>query len=200
MDDPKTPKGRKTRQRILDEALRLINERGYDRVTLNDICEASGVAIGSFYHYFASTQAILLEVLRIEGEELQKRLGEVEGLPPLEAVARILDYQLDYFEKKGREVVARIYATELLSRQGSSRLRPLVHLPGILDALFKEAERSGDLGPGLEPGRCSALILGLILGYSFEWIASGEKRSLKELALGHLVAELGRMAARPALS
>jgi AcrR family transcriptional regulator len=46
------PRGQETRERILAEALRLFGERGYARVSVEEIAEAAGVTKGAVYHWF----------------------------------------------------------------------------------------------------------------------------------------------------
>lgn len=43
-----------TKKKIRKVALNLINEKGYDNVTLKEICEASGINKHTFYYYFDS--------------------------------------------------------------------------------------------------------------------------------------------------
>jgi len=52
--DPRTRKGESTRKKILESALRLFRERGYDRTTMRLIASDAGVSLGNAYYYFAS--------------------------------------------------------------------------------------------------------------------------------------------------
>ena len=52
--------GPDTRQRILDAALDLFRERGFNAATMRDIAARAGVATGLAYYYFASKDAIVL--------------------------------------------------------------------------------------------------------------------------------------------
>ena len=47
-----------TKQKILDEALRLFSERGYDAVSVGEIAQAVGVKAPSLYNHFPGKQAI----------------------------------------------------------------------------------------------------------------------------------------------
>jgi AcrR family transcriptional regulator len=47
-------KGERTRGRILDAALELFREQGYEATTMRAIAAAAGVSLGNSYYYFAS--------------------------------------------------------------------------------------------------------------------------------------------------
>lgn len=47
-----------TRRRILDEALRLFSERGYDAVSVGEIARAVGIKAPSLYNHFSGKRAI----------------------------------------------------------------------------------------------------------------------------------------------
>ena len=55
-----------TRQKIYDVAMILINQYGYENVTINDICTNADVTVGSFYHHFESKDGILVKCLEDE--------------------------------------------------------------------------------------------------------------------------------------
>ncbi len=54
-----------TKKRIRDEALKLINEKGFENVTLSDICEASGINKHTFYYYFKAKDELLKQFYNI---------------------------------------------------------------------------------------------------------------------------------------
>jgi AcrR family transcriptional regulator len=48
-----------TRARILETALRLFREKGFDATTMRDIASACDMAVGTAYHHFESKEAIV---------------------------------------------------------------------------------------------------------------------------------------------
>ncbi|MDA1195514.1 MAG: TetR family transcriptional regulator, partial [Planctomycetota bacterium] len=58
-DRPLTEKGEATRARILDAAVELLRERGYDKTTMRAISRAASVSLGSAYHYFESKEHLI---------------------------------------------------------------------------------------------------------------------------------------------
>ena len=57
-------RSRETRDRILQSSLRLFAEKGYAATGVAEICEATGVSKGAFYHHFSTKQAAFLELLQ----------------------------------------------------------------------------------------------------------------------------------------
>jgi AcrR family transcriptional regulator len=51
------------RIQLIDAALALFAEKGYDRTSIKDLAEAVGVAQGLVYHYFDSKEDLLLAVI-----------------------------------------------------------------------------------------------------------------------------------------
>ena len=54
-----TSRGAETKARILDAALVLFRERGYDETTMRAVAEKAGVALGNAYYYYASKEHLL---------------------------------------------------------------------------------------------------------------------------------------------
>ena len=79
-------------RRILDAALRLCAERGFDGTSVQGIVEAAEVTKGALYHYFDSKDDLLYEIYH---SLIARQLGDLDavlarGLPPREAVRGVL--------------------------------------------------------------------------------------------------------------
>ena len=61
---PKTRKGENSRAAILNAALDLFQERGYEATTMRAIADVAGVSLGGSYHYFPSKEHLVLEFYR----------------------------------------------------------------------------------------------------------------------------------------
>ncbi len=64
--------GEQSRAHILETALRLFRERGFDETTMRDIASAGGLSLGAAYHYFPSKEAIVFAYY----DHLQQRHAE----------------------------------------------------------------------------------------------------------------------------
>lgn len=55
----KTAKGEQTRAKILNAALEMLHERGYENTTMRAIADKAGVSLGNAYHYFGSKDHLI---------------------------------------------------------------------------------------------------------------------------------------------
>jgi AcrR family transcriptional regulator len=80
-------KKRATRRALRAAGLRLVAERGYSNVTVEDIAEAAQVSPRTFFNYFPSKEAAVLGSGPERAEELRRRIAEQPpASSPLEAV------------------------------------------------------------------------------------------------------------------
>jgi AcrR family transcriptional regulator len=77
------------RNEFLDCAQALFLERGYDKVSLNEVIIAAGVSKGAFYHYFVSKEALLEALATRLAEAALTRVRGVLDDPDLDALARL---------------------------------------------------------------------------------------------------------------
>jgi len=80
-----TPKGERTRARIIDAAARLIYERGAAGTTLEDVRAAAEVSGSQLSHYFADKEDLVQAVIAYQTDAMvgiyeQADLGTIEGL------------------------------------------------------------------------------------------------------------------------
>ena len=61
---PRTERGRRTQQAILDAAAAEFGERGFHEASISGITRRAGVALGSFYTYFDSKDAVFRALVR----------------------------------------------------------------------------------------------------------------------------------------
>jgi AcrR family transcriptional regulator len=91
------------RRRLIESAARLTHEHGFNRTSLADVAEASGVALGNVYYYFRTKEALgaaLVERLLGAQDSLRTRL-EADADPRLRLEALI------QMTVKNRETLAR---------------------------------------------------------------------------------------------
>ncbi len=67
-------KRERTRTKIIERALQVVAEKGFDAPTIDDFVLAAGVARGTFYNYFATRETILLAVAGAVADKVDLQL------------------------------------------------------------------------------------------------------------------------------
>lgn len=83
-----------SRTKLLDAALRLIREKGYQATRVEDICETAGLTKGSFFHHFKTKEELALAA----AEHWNQRTGALFAAAPYQALADPLDRLLAYID------------------------------------------------------------------------------------------------------
>ncbi len=86
-----TPKAEDTAARILEAALVLFRQEGFDTATMRDIAAKAAVATGAAYYYYPSKDAIVLDFYRRSSVEMQPKIeAALEQVSGLESRLRAL--------------------------------------------------------------------------------------------------------------
>src|SRR5690242_19751847 len=88
-----------TRQRIVDSALALFQERGFDRTTTRLIAQKSGVAEGTVFNYFPTKHDIALHFFEQEVDhaiDAVRRDTRLRARSLDEQLFSLVQHQLDY--------------------------------------------------------------------------------------------------------
>jgi AcrR family transcriptional regulator len=87
-----SPAQRERRSRMLDSAIRLATDGGYDAVQMREVADGAGVALGTLYRYFPSKVHLLVAALanQFEAAEAITASRPITGANAHERVMKIL--------------------------------------------------------------------------------------------------------------
>jgi AcrR family transcriptional regulator len=158
-----------TRQGLLEAALVLFREKGYDETTVEEITARADVAKGTFFNYFPSKEALLGELAVWRVEQLRAALDVSRGAPE-SPVGRIkLLMRLSHEQVMDElNLVRRAFATRLCTPPPPPH-RAKHQLSGLLTDLVREAQACGEMRADVEAELVSDL---LHLSYFRRMVAS----------------------------
>jgi AcrR family transcriptional regulator len=144
------------RQAIMDAALQLFQEHGFDAVRVDDILEKTGLSKGGFYHHFKSREDILRQLV---AEEISATVaatdknGSLVSDDPLTALIELflrgsssLGAEQGVLATLGSFASKSVYLDEL-ERQLSLQLKPLIANiidSGINKKLFRKVDSAAN--------------------------------------------------------
>src|SRR3954471_20158186 len=76
---PRTARGERTLRKILDAAREEFGERGFSDSSIVGITQRAGVALGTFYTYFDSKEALFQALVRDMSAQVRDNVGQALG-------------------------------------------------------------------------------------------------------------------------
>lgn len=90
-----------TKRKILKSAKELINEYGFENVTIQEICENAQITTGAFYHNYKSKNDILVEVSADIEENLKEKMNLLTFSNQEQYILKLIEYQAKYVVEGG---------------------------------------------------------------------------------------------------
>lgn len=171
----KETKGVRTKRQLYQCAMKLFRERGFDRVSVDEIVREAGMAKGTFYIYFNTKSDIILEMLRQYDTYYDQIMA---GLPDDLSI----DQQMEEIVKGACRFTEEVIGLDLIRVLYVKQLTEGQEHPGLLNedrALFRilselltEGQCAGIYDPALDVPDTTRLILHGIRASFFEWCSS----------------------------
>lgn len=125
------------RRAILDRCAKLFAQSGYDRTSMAEVAAACGVSKALLYHYYASKETLLFDVLSVHLQELLDATHAVDtSLPPRERLRALVGALLDAYRDADQQ--HKIQINEM-SKLPPERLKVLIGMERELVAIFADA-------------------------------------------------------------
>lgn len=161
-----------TKSALTQSALRLFAERGYDKVSIADICGSVGVTVGVFYHYF-STKSDVYKELSLRMDE---RIRAFEPTSP-HAPGKISEILHCYAE------ITRDIGVDTMSviLTPANRLVYTNNLSAkVIRRIIEEGQRTGEISTAETPLNQMRLIYAALWGVVLFWCCEDGKFDLVE--------------------
>ena len=164
---PRTERGRKTLRRLLEAAAAEFGERGYHDAAITGITSRAGVALGTFYTYFASKEELFRALVKDMSHTTRQHVAEaVRGAPDRIAAERLGLTAFIAFVRKHRELYRIIEEAQFVAHD-AYREHYLTFADGYRRNLAAAAER-GEIVDGEDEPRAWALIgMSVFLGMRY---------------------------------
>lgn len=178
---------RRVQEEVVDAALALFLEHGFDETTVDQVVAAAGISRRSFFRYFGTKEDIVFGDLAEQGPVILEALRERPDDEPIwDALAHAFGVLSTRISPERGAMIGRLVGT-------SSALRA-AHLEKHLrwqKVLAPEVERrvgTGDAPPGMVGEAIVATLLACLDAASTAWLSQGgddldELQRLTELAL-----------------
>lgn len=161
--------GEATRLAILDAAIRLTQQVGFDKMTIRDICRAAGVTTGAFYHHFSSKEDLVGHAFSSLDIYMEKALAPYREDPPAQRLDRLLRLYAQYMEEMGWKTMS-FYYIRRLSEPQANVVSPNRYTLRAMEECLEALAREEALSPALDPHQVADFCYRHFRGVVMDWI------------------------------
>jgi AcrR family transcriptional regulator len=161
---------RERREAFLDVAQRLIQTKGYEQMSIQDVLDQLETSKGSLYHYFDSKQALLDGVVERFGEAAIAAVHPILADPDLPALRKLERVMREIAEIKAEQKDLVLAILEVWNSDGNAlvreKLRELAaaRLGPILTSIIRQGVDEGVI-ESTSPEETAMVVLCLLQGY-----------------------------------
>ncbi|WP_164509379.1 TetR/AcrR family transcriptional regulator [Companilactobacillus jidongensis] len=159
-----------TRENLIETAESLLQQKGYEKMSVSDITRASGVAKGTFYNYFNKKEDIIFELNKRHLTDLSDKITYLSQEDPVESIrnylSEFLQTVVDSTVNMARQWVRFVAA--------SSNQEKWQYDNELLKRLIQELIDNGKLKSNTPLDELSLLLTTEIYGVIFSWCISPE--------------------------
>jgi AcrR family transcriptional regulator len=188
---PRSPKGSRTRERLVEAAKEIFEEQGFLEARISDIAARAGQSHGSFYYYFDSKEEIFREVAAALDEHLFAPLEEVilaqSKLAPRQRIREAMRRHLESYRQEARILGLMEHVALLDPEVKAMRLRRHQRDTERVAETIRKLQRQKLADPKLDPMIAAAALGALTYRFAEMWLVHGAVTCTFEHALDQLV-------------
>lgn len=168
-----------TKQRVLDSAVELFAQQGYDATSVAQVIHRAGLTKGGFYHHFASKQALLYEVY---GDLITRQLAALDEilarrLDPAATLRAIITDLVESTAASARPAMVFWRELHRLDDEGTARYRQQRRsYHDAVQRLIRSGQDSGVFARVASPEMITFTIFGVINELPLWYRPSGRKK------------------------
>ncbi|NCB32388.1 MAG: TetR/AcrR family transcriptional regulator [Erysipelotrichia bacterium] len=172
---------------IRKKALALFQKNGYDAVTINEICNASGISKNTFYYHFASKEELIMDLFRVmlsmSEEELIKIMAISDPLEQLRYVWRTLTNDAETLGKEvmKKAMMANLSRAESLEADCKDRKHKPNPYMDMLRSMYERAQALGEVRSDVTPKSLMKSSMAMFIGCLQIWATAPVELGLTEM-------------------
>lgn len=162
-------KSRETKEKIFQAAKRILQKKGYEELSIKNICEEAGVSNGSFYHHFKTKDDLLSYYIEDQPKidpDLLELPDNVEGVKA--GIIQVYMNYVKYCRELGVEFMSEYYDTKNQALNAAIRMeRPYPII--TVQKYVEKAEQAGVVSLNVSIEEFTTDIRMIVIGNVFEW-------------------------------
>lgn len=178
-------KQEKRRREIAMAVREFIMNSDFDSITVDDICNATGIAKGTFYHYFCDKESLLNQVLYpIDDFFASLEIDLLQCDSFIDAIRLYADSYSTYITTSGLIMCRNVILTMISSNNQKylSRARKLIN---ILHEIVEYWQNKGEVTKEYSAEKISDMFIIALRGYLLNWYACSGSYDFAQAVILH---------------
>lgn len=158
------------RKQIIEATKSIMDEIGFENVTVRGICKAANISIGTFYHYFNDKGDIIIQLYTSVDEYLSEI--EIEKLSDEDELKNIITFSEEYgrfVADSGLSVAKQIFGAAINTESNQIYRSIERDINRIIFNIIKRAKEKEQINTDFSIEEISNMILINIRGIVFDW-------------------------------
>ncbi|ACL05761.1 TetR/AcrR family transcriptional regulator [Desulfatibacillum aliphaticivorans] len=179
------PRGRSgnTKQKIFETAIPMFMKKGYDNVSIDDICGKMGLTKGAFYaHYKSKDQLVVERILAADShyrEEIFPRLAAMNSVS--DKLKLFCHLVFEHMEILGKNVIRTAYLIQIgHNAKLSGQMTEKRELYRIVEELIQEGQARREFRENSSSTDLTQVVMHNIRGLIYNWCLPSSQFSLLE--------------------
>ena len=168
---PRQIKAQQTKKKLLDTALALFSQKGFDNVTVDEIVTASQASKGAFYVHFKSKYEVFLEKFK-EIDSFYETFIQFmpDEIKASEKLLRLTESQMVYLRDcLGKDMLRTVYMNALVPNPNNYFTNTERPLYKIVHSYVKEGQEAGEFTKELSTLEITMLVTRCMRGSLYDW-------------------------------
>lgn len=155
----------KTRNKIYKVSIDLMEKKGFENFTIEEISKKAGVSVGAFYHYFKSKNDILAEVFKRADDYFKTEAQQIfEKTSPQDQIITFFSSYAEYNMANGIDTTKQLYNPNNKSFIVKGR-----YMQCLLEEIISKGQENNELSKVMTPQQYSEYLFIIARGIIFDW-------------------------------
>ncbi|MCF6233082.1 MAG: TetR/AcrR family transcriptional regulator [Rhodobacteraceae bacterium] len=155
------PKAKTNRDAIVEAALAGFIKNGFHQTGIRDIANRAGVSLGNLYNHFSGKDALIVEIARIEAQDIDHMLAALPKThSPMDALCALAKAILQQHSIPENAVLTADLTSEAMRNPVVAEVFATngARIDAALTALIRDGIERGEMAPPVPVADCVALI------------------------------------------
>ena len=171
-----------TKEKIYRIGVELMEKKGLNNITVEEICKAAGVSIGSFYNCFKSKDEILNEIYKVADDYfLNVVANDMKDGSTNDKIVRFFCYYADYNVHRGLDFIKYLY-----NPRNTMFIKKGRHMQMVLQNIVEEGQKQGEIPTVMLPEEIVEYFFIAARGIIYDWCLHDGQYDLVEFTKNYI--------------